>query len=54
MTYGPDDLRPVDLSDEEPPVLPDQTIDDTDVGWGDWREHDSTSWLIEERPPHYE
>ncbi|MCG5213887.1 hypothetical protein [Streptosporangium sp. KLBMP 9127] len=54
MTHGPDDLRPVDLSDEGPPVLEDQTSDDTDLGWGGWREpDDDTARLIAERPPHW-
>jgi hypothetical protein len=55
--YGPDDtrqddLRPVDLFDEEPPVLPDQTGDDTDLGWGE-READDIERLLEDRPPHW-
>ncbi|WP_405146242.1 hypothetical protein OG589_03935 [Sphaerisporangium sp. NBC_01403] len=52
----PDDLRPVDLSDEGLPVLPDQTSDDTDTGWGEWRSpsDDDVSWLLEERPPHWD
>ncbi|MEV7968916.1 hypothetical protein AB0O34_23440 [Sphaerisporangium sp. NPDC088356] len=52
----PDDLRPVDLSDEGLPVLPDQTSDDTDSGWGEWRSpsDDDVSWLLEERPPHWD
>lgn len=54
VTHGPDDLRPVDLSDEGPPVLEDQTSDDTDLGWGGWREpDDDTARLIAERPPHW-
>jgi hypothetical protein len=57
VTHGPDDLRPVDLSDEGPPVLPDQTSDDVDLGWGGWRESDDTARLLElmeERPPHWD
>ncbi|GHH64916.1 hypothetical protein GCM10017673_08400 [Streptosporangium violaceochromogenes] len=50
----PDDLRPVDLSDDGPPILPDQTGDDTDLGWGDWRESaGDDDRLLEERPPHW-
>jgi hypothetical protein len=49
----PDDLRPVDLFDEGLPVLPDQTSDDTDLGWGDWRSGDSDSRYLDERPPHW-
>ncbi|MDH2424379.1 hypothetical protein [Sphaerisporangium sp. TRM90804] len=54
MTVHPDDLRPVDLSEEGPPVLPDQTSDDTDAGWGEWRPSDDVSHLLEERPPHWD
>jgi hypothetical protein len=54
MTVSPDDDRPVELSDEDLEILPDQTRDDTDEGWGAWREspedHDR---LLEERPPHW-
>ncbi len=49
----PDDLRPVDLSDDGPPILPDQTSDDTDLGWGGWREPDDDARLLEDRPPHW-
>jgi hypothetical protein len=56
--YGPDDtrlddLRQVDLFDEEPPVLPDQTGDDTDLGWGEAKT-DDVARLLEERPPHWD
>ncbi|GII91885.1 hypothetical protein [Sinosporangium siamense] len=50
---GPDDLRPVDLFEDGPPVLPDQTGDDTDLGWSEWGEADDTARLLEERPPHW-
>ncbi len=37
----PDDDRPVELND-------------TDLGWGDWREAESDdSHLLENRPPHW-
>ncbi|MER7213570.1 hypothetical protein [Streptosporangium sp. NPDC000239] len=49
----PDDLRPVDLSDDGPPILPDQTGDDTDIGWGTWREPSDDDRLLEDRPPHW-
>ncbi|MEU9884439.1 hypothetical protein AB0M95_19155 [Sphaerisporangium sp. NPDC051017] len=52
--HEPDDLRPVDLSEEGLPVLPDQTSDDTDSGWGEWRSSDDVSRLLEERPPHWD
>ncbi|MFC9976071.1 hypothetical protein ACFVH6_34785 [Spirillospora sp. NPDC127200] len=55
MTTGPDDERPVHLDDDDLPVLPDQTADDTDTGWGEWRsgENDDDARLLEERPPHW-
>lgn len=53
----PDDEREVDLSDDGIAVLPDQTRDDTDIGWGDrtWagREDANDERLIAERPPHW-
>jgi hypothetical protein len=50
----PDDERPVEFSDDdEMDVLPDQTRDDSDIGWGEWREPDEDAWLLEERPPHW-
>lgn len=51
---NPDDDRLVDLSDDDLEILPDQTRDDTDVGWGDWQGHDSNdSRLREDVPPHW-
>lgn len=50
----PDDMRPVDLFDEGLPVLPDQTSDDTDLGWGEWRSDSDISRLLDERPPHWD
>jgi hypothetical protein len=38
-------------SDE--PVLPDQTRDDTDRGWGDEPPTDDDERLLAERPPHH-
>lgn len=50
----PDDERIVELDDE--PLLPDQTRDDTDVGWGERadRRRDADERLLAERPPHWE
>ena len=53
MIGNPDDERPVELTDDELDVLPDQTGDDTDRGWGEWREADDDARLLEERPPHW-
>jgi len=35
--------------------LPDQTVDDTDVGWGDApsADDDDVRRLLDERPPHH-
>ncbi|WP_168581190.1 hypothetical protein [Gephyromycinifex aptenodytis] len=34
---------------------PEQTRDDTDAGWGEWREEsEHERWLQEQRPPHWE
>jgi hypothetical protein len=50
--YGTDDEREVPLDDEER-VLPEQTRDDTDGGWGE-RPAGNDERLIEERPPHWD
>jgi len=47
-----DEEREVPLVDEELPVLPDQTRDDTDLGWGE-RTDSNDERLLEERPPHW-
>jgi hypothetical protein len=52
MTAGPDDDRYVDLFDEDLEILPDQTRDDTDAGWGE-APSDDDSDRFEERPPHW-
>lgn len=54
MSVGPDDDdRTVDL-DDDLEILPDQTSDDTDTGWGDWRaSDDNDARLLEDRPPHW-
>jgi hypothetical protein len=50
--YDSDDEREVPLDEEDRPVLPEQTGDDTDRGWG---EHPTSNddRLLEERPPHW-
>ena len=36
-------------------TTPEQTRDDTDEGWGDWRDReDRDHWLKEQRPPHWD
>jgi hypothetical protein len=49
-TYGPDEEREVPLDDER--VLPEQTRDDTDQGWGE-RSTGNDDRLLAERPPHW-
>ena len=39
------------MSSEEP-VLPDQTLDDTDAGWGE-RSEDDDERLRDDVPPHH-
>jgi hypothetical protein len=55
MIGNPDDERPVELTDDdELAVLPDQTSDDSETGWGEWRGVDQDDeHLLEERPPHW-
>jgi hypothetical protein len=50
--YPSDGDRQVPFDDEDSPVLPEQTRDDTDAGWGD-RHSGNDERLIEERPPHW-
>lgn len=33
--------------------LPEQTSDDTDQGWGEWREVDPDDFYQENKPPHW-
>lgn len=48
-----DDDRVVDVSDDGFVVLPEQSVDDTDRGWGEWsRTNDDR--LREDRPPHWD
>lgn len=53
MTAGPDDDRYVELFDDDLEILPDQTRDDTDAGWGERPDDDDDARLFEERPPHW-
>jgi hypothetical protein len=48
-----DDDREVDVGDDDQPTLPDQTRDDTDLGWGE-RSSDDDDRLLDDRPPHYD
>jgi len=46
--------------DEEPeqpdsgPLLPTQSREDTDAGWGDYRDRDDDDRLLRDRPPHWD
>ncbi|WP_212829003.1 hypothetical protein [Polymorphospora rubra] len=46
------DDRTVELGDDELVVLPEQSSDDTDRGWGE-RPSSNDDRLLAERPPHY-
>jgi hypothetical protein len=35
------------------PVLPSQSREDTDAGWGDYGDHDNDERLLRDRPPHW-
>jgi hypothetical protein len=48
-----DDQREVTLADDDLMVLPDQTADDTDRGWGE-RSWGNDDRLLAERPPHWD
>ena len=40
-------------SPADEPVLPSQTSEDTDVGWGDEQPDDDDQRLLDEVPPHH-
>ncbi|ROT32028.1 hypothetical protein [Micromonospora sp. HM5-17] len=48
-----DDDRLVDLTDDDFRVLPDQSVDDTDRGWGELPASNDDR-LLAERPPHWD
>jgi len=48
-----DEEREVDLTGDDGPVLPDQTRDDTDAGWGE-SSRSNDDRLREDRPPHWD
>lgn len=53
LPWSADAERMVDLSDDDFVVLPDQTGDDTDRGWGEVPAGDEDR-LLGERPPHWD
>ena len=36
------------------PLLPPQSREDTDVGWGEYRDRDDDDRLLRDRPPHWD
>ena len=44
--------RTVDFESEETPLLPEQTRDDTDAGWGE-ESGSNDARLLADRPPHW-
>jgi hypothetical protein len=55
LTFGmhsPEDDRVVQLEPDDQPVLPDQTVDDTDEGWNDGSGSNDDR-LLQDRPPHW-
>ncbi len=53
MDAHSDDDRVVEPPEDDLPVLPDQTRDDTDAGWGE-RSAGNDDRLWEDRPPHWD
>jgi hypothetical protein len=56
----PDDAGMTPSASEPPapeppaPAPPVQSREDTDVGWGEYRERDDDDWLLRDRPPHWD
>jgi hypothetical protein len=61
----PDDDASVDAADQATtpapsapvaptPLPPAQSREDTDVGWGEYRERDDDDRLLRDRPPHWD
>ena len=40
-------------ADDQPPVLPDRSGDETEIGWGDESSRYDDDWYLNERPPHH-
>lgn len=55
LTYGThstEDDRVVQLEPDEPPILPDETVDETEEGWNEESDTNDER-LLEDRPPHW-
>ncbi|RKR88693.1 hypothetical protein BDK92_3023 [Micromonospora pisi] len=50
---GLDSERTVDLADDDFVVIPEQSVDDTDRGWGE-RSGSNDERLLADRPPHWD
>ena len=50
--HDADGERTVDFDSEEAPLLPEQTRDDTERGWGEVAGSNDDR-LLEDRPPHW-
>jgi hypothetical protein len=50
--HDADGERVVDFEPEEAPLLPEQTRDDTERGWGE-ADYSNDERLYEDRPPHW-
>lgn len=51
--HDSDGERTVDFESEEIPILPDQTRDDTERGWGTLADSNDDR-LLDDRPPHWD
>jgi hypothetical protein len=49
----PPDTEP-ELPDDDAPLLPAQSTEDTDAGWGEYRDRDDDDRLLRDRPPHWD
>jgi hypothetical protein len=49
-----DDAPAVSAQVRPAPAPLTQSSEDTDVGWGDYRERDDDDWLLRDRPPHWD
>ena len=55
VTDSPESAAPPPSPAITPPtrILPAQSREDTDVGWGDYAERDDNDRLLRDRPPHW-
>jgi hypothetical protein len=50
----PPDAEPELPDDDDAPLLPTQSREDTDAGWGEYRDRDDDDRLLRDRPPHWD